>query len=205
MGGKMENQNRFKKLLSKRNIYILFGVAIFLEIIWAGWTFLKPSFQLTTEDPQTMEALIPAVVSLSASQTSLKIGEKITVEINITSNKKTDGTDLVITYDPKLLSVETVGTNKNPVRVGTIYRDYPLNSLEPTLGRIIISGITDLPGGALADGLFGSIVFQAKSQGTANINLDFNPGQTTDSNIIESISGKDILEQVNNLQLTIIP
>lgn len=198
-------QSKLKKLLSKRNIYILFGAAILFEVIWFGWTLLKPTSQPTTGTPQTMEASQPTIITLSAPTDSLKIGEKITIDINISSNKKTDGTDLVITYDPKLLSVETEGTSKNPVKAGTIYRDFPLNSLESTLGRITISGITDSPDGILANGLFGSIVFQAKSQGVANIVLDFNQGMTTDSNVIESGTGKDLLEKVDNLQINILP
>lgn len=201
----MENQSKFKKILSRRNIYILFGVAIFLEVIWASWTFLKPTPQPAAEVPQTMTAKEPTVITLSAPKTSLRVGEEIKVEINISSNSKTVGTDLVIKYDPKLLSVETVGTSKNPVQVGTIYRDYPLNSLESSVGRITVSGITDSQGGVLASGLFGSIVFQAKSQGVANINLDFNPSQTTDSNVIESGTGQDLLDKVNNLQINILP
>lgn len=201
----MVEQNKFKKILSRRNIYILFGVAIFLEVIWATWTIFKPASPSVMKISQTKEVFKPTVVSLSAPKTSLKIGEKIAVAINISSNKKTVGTDLVIKYDPKLLSVETAGTSKNPVRVGKIYNDYPSNSLESKPGRITISGITDSPAGVLANGLFGSIVFQAKAPGLANIILDFTPGQTTDSNVIESGTGQDLLQKVDNLQLNILP
>lgn len=196
---------KLKHLLTQRNIFIVFGVAVALEIIWASWTFLKPAAVSNIGEQQNTPVSQPTVVTLSAAKTSLTAGEKVTVEINVSSNKKTDGTDLIITYDPQLLSVETVGTGKNPITAGTIYPDYPLNSLDSALGRITISGITGSPGGVLADGLFGVIVFQAQSAGLANINLDFSPGATVDSNVIESGTGKDLLDQVNNLQINILP
>lgn len=186
-----------KSLLTTKNILIFFGVVIVLELIWAGLTLLKPAARSTT---QTVPAL-PQIttISLSAPKTDLKVGESIVVSINITSDKQTVGTDLVITYDPKLLTVTAAGTS--PVTSGTLYSDYPLNKLDKN--RITVSGITDKAEGVLGNGLFGSVVFQAKEAGVAEIMVDFTPGKTTDANIIESGTSQDVLEKVNNLMLTI--
>ncbi len=192
------------KLLTRKNIFIILGLVILVEVLWALGTLIRP-----TPTPQTPTTTAPAVklkpttVNLQAAKTSLKVGEKITVSMNISSDKKTDGTDLVITYDPKLLSVETVGTTKQPVIAGVIYSDYPLNSLNQATGRISVSGITDTPGGVLADGLFGSVVFVGKTAGSAQISLEFSPGSTADSNVTESGSGKDVLEKVESLEVSI--
>lgn len=204
-GGPAPEQNKFNSLINKRNIYVFFGIAILLEVLWAGWTFFKPASLSKVGVLQAGQAVKPTVVTLSSPKTSLRIGEKTTVKINISSNKKAAGTDLIINYNPKLLSVDDSGTGQNPVTSGTIYHDYPLNSVDPNLGRITVSAISDSTGGVLADGLFGSIVFTAKAPGLVNITLDFSPGKTTNSNVTESGTGNNLLEKVNNLQINILP
>lgn len=196
---------QFKKLLTRRNIFIALGLVIVLEIIWAGSTLFKEAAKPSPTIPAQTVAHKPTAVSLSTSKTQLKVGEKLTVSINLSSDKKTDGTDLIITFDPKLLSVETVAQSKSPVIAGNIYSDYPLNSLDQTGGRITVSGITDTPSGVLADGLFGSIVIVGKAPGFTKISLEFSPGSTADSNVTESGTGKDVLEKVSDLEVNISP
>lgn len=195
-----------QKLLTRKNIFIILGVVILAEVLWASWTLFRPTPPSPTQTAiAPVVKLKPTTVSLVSEKISLKKGEKITVSVNISSNSKTDGVDLVITYDPKLLSVETIGQTKQPVIAGTIYNDYPLNSLDQALGRITVSGITDVPGGVLADGLFGSLVFVGKNFGSAKISLDFSPGSTADSNVTETGTGKDVLEKVESLEINILP
>lgn len=192
-----------QKLLTRKNIFIVLGVVIAAEVLWASWALLRPSPPPSTATTAPVVKLKPTTVTLASEKTSLKKGEKMTVSINISSNKKTDGTDLVLTYDPKLLSVETVGSTKQPVIAGTIYNDYPLNSVDQLTGRITVSGITDDPGGALAEGLFGSVVFVGKGAGVAKISLDYSPSSTADSNVTESGTGKDVLEKAEGLEVVI--
>lgn len=192
-----------QKLLTRKNIFIVLGVVILAEVLWASWTLFRPSPPSSTATSVPVVKVKPTTVTLISDKTSLKKGEKMTVSINISSNKKTDGTDLVLIYDPKLLSVETVGSSKQPVIAGGIYEDFPLNSVDQVAGRITVSGITDDPGGVLAEGLFGSIVFVGKAPGVANISLDYSPSSTADSNVIESGTGKDVLEKVEGLEVSI--
>lgn len=184
------------KLLTKRNIFIALGVIIALEIIWAGLTLLKP----TPPSTRVSEEAVPKItaVSLRSPKTNLKVGEKVTVDINLSSGSRVDGADLVINYDPKILSAELVVA-------GAIFRDFPSNKVDEKLGRITVSGITDQIGGVLADGLFGSVEFMAKKVGTARVSVEFTPGSTADSNLTESGTGQDILEKVNDLEINILP
>lgn len=187
-----------QNFLNKRNLFIVLGVVIAAEIIWAGWSFFKPISsvpQVAEQQAATVQPK-PTTVTLTSDKTTLKVGESVTVAINLSSDKKTDGADLIITYDPKLLSVK-------PVIVGTIYSDYPQNVVDDSLGRITVSGITGQRGGVLANGLFGSVEFSAKAPGVAKISLDFTSGATGDSNVTQSGTGKDILEKVNSLELKI--
>lgn len=192
-----------EKFLTKRNIFILLSVVILAEVIWAGWTLFKPTPppELTTQSAVVQSK--PVTITLQSPKTQLSVGEKFTVSINIFSDKLTDGTDLIILYDPKILSVEGQGTAKVPVLLGTLYSDYPINKLDDTAGRITVSGISNKPGGVNPSGLFGSVIFQAKSPGLAKISLDFTAGSTADTNVTETGSGKDVLEKVNNLEIKI--
>lgn len=195
-------QNKFSKFLTRKNIFIVFGLIVILELIWASWTLFKPAPpQVATKQAPAEEK--PTIVSLSSPKTTLKVGEDVTVYINISSDKRADGVDLIINYDPKLLSPKT--TDGQPVIAGTIFTDYPQNVLDAKLGRITVSGITAQAGGIIPNGLFGSLVFVAKAPGAAKVSLEFTPQSTIDSNVTETNSGKDVLEKVNNLELNILP
>lgn len=187
----MEN---IKKYLTRKNIFIVLGAIIALEIIWAGLTLFKPTPPV--EPPADLSQT--STISLQSSQTNFKVGEKITVDISLSSGKKVDGADILINYDPKILTAR-------PLTPGSIFSDFPTNKVDEAKGSIIVSGITDKSSGVLANGLFGSVQFTAKAAGTARISLEFTPGSTADSNLTESGTGKDILEEVSDLELTILP
>lgn len=208
----MDNQNltptkNSPKVLTRRNIFTVLGIIIGTELIWAGWMMFHPTPPTNTSPASRVAQTAPAnpnQISLNAPKNSLKVGEDITVSLVEQTTQKTDGTDLIIIYDPKMLSVE-LGSSGSPVIPGTIYKDYPQNKLDKTLGRVAVSGVTDVSGGVVANGLFGSVVFKALAPGQAKISFDFTPGKTGDSNMAESGTGKDILEKVNNLELNIVP
>lgn len=189
---------QIKKLLTRRNIFIVLGVIIAVELIWAGWFLVNSAQSKPTPTPSVITKPVapPTAVTLTSLKTEYKKGEKITVAINISSSKKVDGVDLIITYDPKVLSAQ-------PATLGIIFSDYPQNTADATLGKVSVSGITTRPGGVIPEGNFGTISFVAKTAGVTKIAFDFTPGQTVDTNVIESGTGKDILEKVNQLELNI--
>ncbi|MBI2020254.1 hypothetical protein HYS94_02430 [Candidatus Daviesbacteria bacterium] len=198
----MEDQlAQFKstKITRGRLILIILALIILGEVIWAVLT-LKPSSNI----PSAVQQQTATSVSLNSEKATVKVGEQINTTINLSSDIKTDGVDLIIKFDPNLLAVSEATAGAGPVKVGSIYSAYPQNLLESP-GRIVISGITNQPGGILANGVFGTITFKAKKVGVTDISFEFTPSTTTDSNIIESGTGKDVLEKVNNLQLNITP
>lgn len=109
---------------------------------------------------------------------------------------------MIINFDPDKLSVESAPGGV-PVVFGVLYNEYPANVLNAKEGRISVSGISTTEGGVLADGLFGAITFRAKSGGVANISLEFTPGSTADTNVTQSGTGKDVLEEVNGVEVNI--
>lgn len=193
------------KLLTRKNIFIVLGVIIALEVIWAISTLSNSQSIPATLDssPPASEAQVAkTTISLQSDKTSYKTGEKVTVSIILSSTKLSDGADLIINFDPDKLSVENAPGGV-PVVFGVLYSEYPSNVLNAKEGRISVSGISTTEGGVLANGLFGVITFRAKSEGLANISLEFTPGSTADSNVTQSGTGKDVLEEVNGVEVNI--
>lgn len=194
------------RLLVKRNIFIVVAVVIVAELVWVYRSLgpIAPVVPAPKVLPQTTKAVSsPSTISLKTSTSLVKVGERVVVSVDMASSKATDGTDLVILYDPKLLSVVPVA-GKQVMKVNSLYSDYPVNSDDGN-GRITVSGISTQSGGVVPKGVFGTLTFQAKGAGVAKISLDFTPDSTTDSNIIEARSANDILSSVENLEVRITP
>lgn len=188
------------------HIVIIIGLIILIQGIWAYQTVTTLS--TTSEKPQVVTSSnqnkISNIVSLVTAKNEFKVGEKIPVTINVESNKKTAGMDIILKYDPNLLAI-VVTISKTPVAVGTIYEEYPVNNVDQKLGLVTVSGITNEVTGVIPQGIFGTIIFQAKAAGNAKIFLEFAKGNTNDTNLIENQTAKDILEEVRNLDLKITP
>lgn len=186
-------------------MYLVIAVAaviLVVEVAWAYATLYKGRVETTVTTPPSTQA--GAKISLVSSQATLKVGQAVTVTTNLSSNTLSDGADVVLSYDPKMLEV-VPGGSQAPVGVGSIYSQYPNNSLDVSRGIITASGISSATSGMLANGVFGTIVFRGKAAGSAPVSISFQPGATNDSNIIETATGKDVLDDVQNLQLTITP
>lgn len=189
---------------------VVIAVVVFFLLVeagWAGWTLTKGSVTQPTNTTVTSKpspVAVPTTISFVASKADIRVGDKFDVSIKISSSKPTDGMDLIVLYDPKVLSVE-LDAGKKAVNTGSIYSDYPINIVEEEDGRITVSGITSLEGGLVPRGTFGTIRFTAKAAGTTTIALDFAKGNTKDSNVTENKSGNDILESVESLNLNILP
>lgn len=200
------NNNVFGKLLTRRNIFVVLAVVILGELIWAGSSLLKPNNTTPSPAPvitTTIPVEEPTIISLTSNVVQVKPGDKINVSINITSPKNTQGADIIINFDPKVLSLETVGKKKEPVVLSGMYNEFPINEVEG--GKITVSGISTTDGGVATNGLFGTVVFVAKAAGQTKVSIDFTPGSTTDSNVTQIEGGKDALSEVSDLEVKILP
>ncbi len=187
-------------ILSKyKLIFIILGIAVVVEIIWAVKTLRGnvpvPIVASTQSAPKFN--FQPASITLSAPKTTFKVGEKIPVSINLNSIKATDGTDVILNFNSNLLVAS------KSAEVGTIYDDYPLNNTDNVLGKVSISGISSAAAGKVAKGVFGTIIFTATAPGKAQVNIDFTKGSTIDSNVTETKTAKDLLGKVENLEVEI--
>lgn len=194
-------EDHIKKNLTRKVLFIVLGVVVLAEVIWVGSMLIKPTPTIPPRAPQLaeIEPEKETVISLTTTASNLKVGENIDVAIDLSSSKKSNASDLIINFDPKKLTVQNPSS---PVVKGSIYGSYPINKIDIKLGKITVSGISEGVA-VMADGLFGVVSFKAKAAGLTTISVEFIPGSTTDTNVIESETGEDILEKVQNLELNI--
>ncbi len=209
----MDNQNtisknNFKKLLTRRNIFILLGVVIVLELVWAlssVWKNQPVTEILNIPKQSIVQTVIPTSISLESNKDQVEVGEVFTLRINLSSDKKSYGSDVVITYDPQYLTVQKTADEKSAVKISTLYDEVPFNTVDEKLGQVRVSAISNKEGGELAQGELGTVDFIAKKIGNTKIQLEFVEGSTSDTNILDSSTGEDILVNVKNLNITITP
>ncbi len=119
-------------------------------------------------------------------------GQSYTLGIILDSAGKTiDGVDVIINFDPTRAQVID-----SKVNTASLFEQYPLNSVDNTKGKIRFSGLTFNP--KPVTGIIGTFRFQSLGKGEVNFSFDFTLGATTDSNIAEHGSAKDVLGKVTN-------
>jgi len=203
-------KTKIASVLSRiKPIYLIILVIVIItgEAFWA-YKALNNTNQFVGIQPKSQISLLGNkslnVISLAAPKNEIKIGEMIPVGINIESDKTTAGTDIIIHYDANLLSLAP-NSIKTPVSLGSLYDEYPINQADEKNGIITVSGISNKTVGVIPNGLFGTILFQAKAAGSAKVFLEFSKNKTNDTNIIENKNSSDVLEEVKNLDLKITP
>ncbi len=149
---------------------------------------------------EKIQPITEGKIVLSSSKSTYRVGEPVKVSVKVvTGGRSTDGTDLILKYDPSLLEASTSSIVK-----GTIYKDYVLADIDTKQGVVRISGVTP-PNteGFVGIGEFATVNFIPKKEGQVRLAVDYLKDSTTDSNILETITAKDILTEVINLDLSI--
>ena len=147
-----------------------------------------------------------ATLTFNPASGSLNKGCEVTLKIDLdTQGVQTDGTDVIVLYNPSQLSITT-----SQITNGTIYPEYPGNSVDSAGGKISISGISSVSAPFSGTGTFATLKFNVASSLAANtpINLsfDFDPNnktKTTDTNVVERGTIADVLSSVTNGTYTV--
>lgn len=190
--------NQPKKASLPKFIFIILGIAVVAELIYAGWSLLSNKSTSPLPLVQNTSASVPRI-SLTTPQQTVQVGSIVPVTIVMdTGNKTISGADLIIKYDPKVLEV-----TKNDLFAGKIFPEYPLLSVAPVQGLVAISGISSSTTGFTGSGEFARVNFKAKSSGKTNLVINFEKGSTTTSNLVEIGTSRNILEEATNLELLI--
>lgn len=199
-----EGGQKFKlsNFLKPKIIFTVLGIVILVELIFAVRNLQKPlppppnpplpitgaSFELLDFGNQYLETNIG---------NQYKVGEKILVQARLlTGGNPVDAADFILRYDPKVLSL-----SKNDITAGKIFTDYPLIDVDEEKGTVKLSG-TASDESFIGIGIMAELNFSAKGIGKTSISLEYQKGDTKDSNIVDS-KGEDILERVQNLEVEI--
>lgn len=194
----IKQRSKVRSLISQwvfsfRVVYVILILIIIVELGIGIKTLVEPFPQVNKLQPISDGKII-----LTAEKSSFNVGEEIPVEIKISTGGHTVvGVDIVLQYDPKKFS-------SAEVEKGNIFDDYPGVDIDTKNGVILISGaINSDAGGFNGTSEFATVNLKAKEKGQTTLSLDYKSGITTDSNIIESASSKDVLGEVYNLNLDI--
>ena len=203
MDMKINNLQSIKKLFSgPKIIFAILGIILLVEVVYAVRVLTAPAPSPSTPPPVSKNTVLltGGKISLNMpSQTGIMRNQVVPVKVMVESGgHDLDGVDLIISFDPKILEASAGGIIK-----GSIFDEYPLQSVDSKKGLIAISGISSLKNSFKGTGQFATINLKAKAPGKTVLTVDFAKGSTSDSNLVETGSAKDILEAVDNLELTV--
>ncbi len=193
-----QNENILKRLLGHRIIFVILGIVILIE---GGYLIKTLVLSGSVTPPSAYKASVKNTTSritLTALQTKYAVKEIIPVSVMIdTGGHQIQGVDLIVHYDPKIFEVTPGAIIK-----GGIFDDYPQMSVDASKGLITISGISGV-NNFQGSGQLAIVALKAKTPGNTSLTVDFKKGSTTASNMTEAGSTKNILENVENLDLII--
>lgn len=136
--------------------------------------------------------------------TSVTYSTATSSSFTVTAALDTDGaltsaTDLVVKYNPALLSLKSITK-------GTLYSSYTQAVIDNTGGKGQIGGQAVPPANPFSGtGTFATLTFSPLATGSAQITVDFTQGGLNDSNVVEATTSTDILSSVQNLTVNISP
>ncbi len=191
-------QNNPKKGLPiLRIIFVILALVILVELIIGLKTLLTP---VSTSKQAQQTTSSAGEIMLGSANKIYHVGDLVPVTVRIsTGGHPTQGVDLVIKYDPTKLEASASGFIK-----GDVYDDYPALNINSDKGVLRVSGIVGISKpGFIGNGNFGTINFKAKLSGITDVSLDFSPGLTNDTNMVEVGNSKDILEKVSGVKINI--
>lgn len=141
---------------------------------------------------QATETVGSLALSPASGDYTFSATQTIPVGIVVDSaGKNVDGVDIIIKFDPT--KVQVIGTAVSPA---SLFERVPLNNVDVTRGQIRFSALTFNP--RPVTGIVATFSFKPLAPGEVDFNFDFTPSLTTDSNIAEHGTAKDILGKVSN-------
>ena len=156
---------------------------------------------LAVSRPQTISTKATqeeAVLSLSPASGSYTFTSDASYPVGIIVNsgsKNIDGVDVVLNYDPAKVKIMDAKLNTT-----NTFEETPVNVIDNARGQVKFSGLT-FKAKPVA-GIVGTFRYRPVSRGEVNFTFYFNPGSTTDSNVAEHGTAKDILGKVENARYT---
>lgn len=185
-------------------LFFILGLVILGEIVWAVFYLSQPIKKAEAlPSPKAVTLPTPASkpsFSLNPKEGSFRVGEEFRVDIVLdTSGRKVAAGDAILHFDPQKLSVLDSMATISGVQIvpGALFSHHPGNLVTDT-GRIALSGLSEIDEFYRGQGVFGTITFRAEATGSALVTFEFQPGETSDSNLADYETANDVLGQVTN-------
>jgi len=194
---------KFTKLLIGLLAVILVLVVLFR--LTGGKTKISPlgSKPEITSVPHTsvIPTQAPGLMFLAASKSSLKVGEKVKVTVNLYAEKKSvSGSDAIVKFDPAVLKADST------VETGDYFRQYPLKAVDNSKGIARVTAFLPAKEEPMTEmKVLLGITFTALKAGDTTVTIEFVPGTTNRSSIVESKTSRNLLGTVKEVRLTINP
>lgn len=129
-----------------------------------------------------------AELKLEAEKSSVAVGEPLSVNVNLSGKEETVGTDLVLTYDPKIIQVLGVEDNK----LYPVYNPAGSSRVNASTGTVKLSGSANFGKPVSADGTFAMLKMKALAPGSATLTISYKKGNTTLSGVLGK-NGQELL------------
>ena len=156
------------------------------------------SIPSSSQNVMTKAAEVTATLTLSPSSGEYEVspGSSFPVGVIVDSaGKSVDGIDTIINWDPKMARVED-----GRVVASNLFEQYMVNSVDNVKGQIKLGALTFTA--KPVNGVVGTFRVTPLTEGSANFSFQFTPGATTDSNVAEHGTAKDILGRVENARFS---
>lgn len=153
--------------------------------------------------PTTTVTPRPAPVgayTINPSTVNLKAGQSTTVDVLFTANnKKLDGADAVLLFDPQYLSA-------GPILPGPYFGLYPRKEINNNLGFVKVTGLSRVTQTPVTSTVtFFTLTLTAKKAGTSALKFDFTYGLNNKSTLVEAKTSLNLLGVTSGSQITISP
>jgi hypothetical protein len=202
------SEGLLKRLFSNKKFVILVVLLLVAETTWAIYALTRP-----LPDPSvSTQATLPSETLLASATLegplTVGLGSSFEVKALIDSKEPVEGVDLVINYDPKVLEISVASPSaqvlKTDPQIQPVF-EVVVNEVDSAEGVISYSAVRNLgtTQGPTGSTTLGTITFKALSRANTSISLMFTKGDSKDSNILDQKMGRDILEEVRNLELKI--
>lgn len=186
-------------------IVLILGAIIGGGAYWYGTT--RKTTTATTATYVDVPVGSARLVAKSSTQ-NVKVGDQVTVDVLLTTGQgETTGVDLAMHFDPNLLEVvdtdaATAGVQVSPTKV---FDFAPANEVTQGTGDISLSLSQQPVSKAVSatDEKIASITFKAKAAGKSDIIFNYTPGSLSDTNVIKTGDGRDLLSNIENTTITI--
>ena len=180
-------------------------VGFLLAIIALGLLFGLNFFlkQKTALSPISQPSILGRL-SLSPNQGKFKVGEKFSVGIILESKDyPVNGTDVILNFDPTLLTIEEKG-----VQTTSVFPLYPRNWVNKEKGEVILTGLATAPAENPFGGpqTLGFLTFRGLKQGLAQVSIVHSQKEgSPSSTIIKAKGSENILSEVKGGTYEILP